>query len=264
MADIIGGTYVVGDIHGHLDEWLELKNRIERIDSEAKFILLGDIVDRGPKTIEMVQWAMENISKDGKYQMIMGNHEYMKIMWLHLCKDYLKWNNKESIYLSDLDNLSYYNEQYSFDSLYLGKGHGFSEICGIINWFSKLDYYKYLELNGKKFILAHANIPYSIVSNNGKLKTEFNSHEKEYIVWSRDINGFDILPDTMLIHGHTPTIMHEAFPYYVDITDDILGKAFYSENRVNIDCGLAYKSYNDKANLLALRLDDMKEFYLYE
>ena len=25
------GTYIVGDIHGHYDEWLKLKNKIEKV-----------------------------------------------------------------------------------------------------------------------------------------------------------------------------------------------------------------------------------------
>ncbi|WP_155885994.1 metallophosphoesterase [Lachnospira multipara] len=44
------GHYVVGDIHGCFDEWITLKNNIEKIDEEACFILLGDIIDRGNKS----------------------------------------------------------------------------------------------------------------------------------------------------------------------------------------------------------------------
>ena len=75
------GTYVVGDIHGCYDQWIELKNRIESQDEAAVFILVGDIVDRGPKVMEMIRWAMENVTEDGKYQMICGNHEREKVEW---------------------------------------------------------------------------------------------------------------------------------------------------------------------------------------
>ena len=81
------GTYIVGDIHGCFEEWITLKNRVEDIDSEAVFILVGDIIDRGRQTIPMLEWAMKNITTAGKYQMFIGNHEFEKIDWI---KSYLK------------------------------------------------------------------------------------------------------------------------------------------------------------------------------
>lgn len=70
------GSYAVGDIHGCFDEWIEFKNKIEYLDKSARFILVGDIVDRGPKENDMIGWALKNITKTGKYRMIIGNHEY--------------------------------------------------------------------------------------------------------------------------------------------------------------------------------------------
>ena len=34
------GTYVVGDIHGHFDEWISLKERIEldSVDDDIRFV----------------------------------------------------------------------------------------------------------------------------------------------------------------------------------------------------------------------------------
>ena len=73
------GKYVIGDIHACFDEWIRFKDRIESVDKQASFILIGDIVDRGPKEEEMLRWAMANVTGNGKYQMIMGNHEYDRI-----------------------------------------------------------------------------------------------------------------------------------------------------------------------------------------
>lgn len=70
------GTYVVGDLHGCYDEWMEFKDKIEAMDNEAEFILVGDIIDRGPKEKQLLSWCKRNIRKGGKYQMVMGNHEY--------------------------------------------------------------------------------------------------------------------------------------------------------------------------------------------
>ena len=75
------GTYVIGDLHGCYQQWIDFKDHIEEIDIDAKFILIGDILDRGPSVRRLLGWCRLNISANGKYQMIMGNHEYEQINW---------------------------------------------------------------------------------------------------------------------------------------------------------------------------------------
>lgn len=259
---IRNGTYVVGDIHGHYDEWIELKSRIEKDDPNAKFILLGDIEDRGPKSFEMIEWAMNNITKDGKYQMVIGNHELIKIQWIQKIKRWMLCNGLEVI---NLKEKNYPEEQYNFEQLFIDRNLGFEDIEKVTNWFNSLDYYKCMNINGQNFIIAHANIPYSMVDyEKSIIKDKLDRFQKEYIVWNRDVDGFDKLADTILINGHCPTVLDCGFPFNIKYTKDMMGKAFYSANRINIDCGLAYRKYYPQGNLLALRLDDLKEIYLYD
>jgi len=68
-------TYVIGDIHGCYSQFIELKDRIERKDINSIFILIGDVVARGQEDEKMLAWIYENISLDGKYQMVLGNHD---------------------------------------------------------------------------------------------------------------------------------------------------------------------------------------------
>jgi len=37
--------------------------------------LVGDIVSRGTEDAQMLAWAYENVTLDGKYQMVLGNHD---------------------------------------------------------------------------------------------------------------------------------------------------------------------------------------------
>lgn len=268
MESVIGGTYVVGDIHGCYDEWIELKNRIEKIDKDARFILVGDIVDRGKQIIKMVDWAINNITPNGKYQMIMGNHEFMKIIWMSNCENYCKSHNVE---LSKLRLGDWYpSEQYDIDEVYFRAGYNLEDLKKITEWFKTLPYYKQLEVNDRKFIIAHANIPYSAIDyeDGEKIKSKLTAFDIEYIVWDRTLGDFDKLKDTTLIHGHTPTLDYDHFPVGMDVTEKDLGKACYMVNRINIDCGLVfgvlYQNRWPDGNLLALRLDDMKEFYLFD
>jgi serine/threonine protein phosphatase 1 len=269
------GTYAIGDTHGCYDEFLELVGRIEKEDKDSKFILVGDIVDRGPKTVELINWAIENISQDGKYQMVIGNHEEEKIFWWDRNFEYLDYN-KRTGHISDftLDEVAYdvQGDDYDFQVQFSKQGLGGAEIKKAIDFFKTLPYYKDIEVNNKRFIIAHAGIPYSAVDEEtNTIKSELTVSDKGFIVWNRGIGGFNTVKDAILIHGHTPTLSNEAYFNYAAYKEyfknNKVAKIVKDENRYNIDCGITFRQYDeykDRANLAALRLDDLKEFYLYE
>jgi predicted kinase len=70
---------VIGDVQGCFDEFLELlekcKIRINNgvIDTTHKqIVFVGDVVDKGPKSKEMIEFLYNNI---GNYTLVLGNHE---------------------------------------------------------------------------------------------------------------------------------------------------------------------------------------------
>ena len=63
-------TYIIGDIHGCYDEFIELSNRIG-ITQNDLVISLGDIVDRGNKSLELY----EHFKNNSNHLVLMGNHE---------------------------------------------------------------------------------------------------------------------------------------------------------------------------------------------
>ena len=46
--------YAIGDVHGCFDELMLLIRKILKKDKDAKFILIGDLIERGPKTKKMI------------------------------------------------------------------------------------------------------------------------------------------------------------------------------------------------------------------
>ncbi|ANI76880.1 metallophosphoesterase [Sphingobium sp. EP60837] len=73
-------VYAVGDIHGRLDLFDQLLELIERDDARrhplpCHLILLGDLVDRGPHSAQMVERAMALQDATEKVHFIKGNHE---------------------------------------------------------------------------------------------------------------------------------------------------------------------------------------------
>lgn len=69
--------YVIGDIHGCYDEMLRLINMIHdhANGNSYKIIFVGDYVDRGPNSKEVVDYIMR--TKNHGHIALMGNHEDM-------------------------------------------------------------------------------------------------------------------------------------------------------------------------------------------
>jgi serine/threonine protein phosphatase 1 len=73
-------TYAVGDIHGRLDLLLKAIEAIEgRGDgSDARIVMLGDYVDRGPHSRQVVEYLIANAERLGMV-CLKGNHEAMMV-----------------------------------------------------------------------------------------------------------------------------------------------------------------------------------------
>jgi serine/threonine protein phosphatase 1 len=71
--------YVIGDIHGCYDELCELFEKIEKHDGgyDYKLIFVGDYVDRGPKSREVVDFVQRMVQRG--HVALMGNHEDMLV-----------------------------------------------------------------------------------------------------------------------------------------------------------------------------------------
>lgn len=62
---------VIGDVHGHYDTLVDLLEAIA-LSHDDKVYFLGDLIDRGPQSKQVVQLVMEE-----GYQCLLGNHEHM-------------------------------------------------------------------------------------------------------------------------------------------------------------------------------------------
>jgi len=69
-----GNVWVVGDVHGFADTLVNLLDSLN-LGSRDRVVLLGDLIDRGPKSCEVIQIAREN----PQIFSILGNHEEMML-----------------------------------------------------------------------------------------------------------------------------------------------------------------------------------------
>ncbi|XZN92240.1 MAG: metallophosphoesterase family protein [Microcoleus sp.] len=64
---------VIGDVHGHFDGLMTLLEALAP-GSEDRVYFLGDLIDRGPKSAQVVEFV-----KQSRYQALLGNHEQLML-----------------------------------------------------------------------------------------------------------------------------------------------------------------------------------------
>ena len=75
-------TYVIGDIHGCFDQFTELLKKINYKKDKDKLILLGDLVNRGPDSLSVINHCMA----DSSIITVLGNHDLYLLYLLSIDK----------------------------------------------------------------------------------------------------------------------------------------------------------------------------------
>ena len=74
--------YCIGDIHGHLDKLTRAHDLIEgdrarEGDDGAPVIHVGDLVDRGPDSLGVIDRLIGGITRGENWEVLLGNHDRM-------------------------------------------------------------------------------------------------------------------------------------------------------------------------------------------
>ena len=68
-------TYVIGDLQGCFDELQSLLKQIDYQPEQDFLWFVGDIVNRGPKSLECLKFVKKLVQKD-RAAMVLGNHDF--------------------------------------------------------------------------------------------------------------------------------------------------------------------------------------------
>lgn len=117
-------TLVVGDIHGCFDELLDLLKACDFVLGTDRLIAVGDLIDRGPKPRETVDFVM----KHG--ECVLGNHEERMLAYRQHAKPKFRSPEHERSYKS-LDPVHF-------------------------DWFSRLP--KYMHVDAGNTLIVHAAV----------------------------------------------------------------------------------------------------------
>ncbi len=231
-------TYVISDIHGKYDMFMELLEKIGLRDEDTLYIL-GDVLDRGPHPIKTVQKLMEMPNA----VCIVGNHELMAIE----CLDFLMTEiTEESI--SGLDEemiLNYSSRQENGGDTTIREFRklNMDEKLEIIDFIKDFDLFEELSVNGNEYLLVHSGL------GNYSPEKEIEDYSLSDIVWKSADYDIQYFPDKYVVTGHTPT---QAIP-----GNPRPGYIYRHNNHIAIDCG----AFISGGRLAVICLDTGEEFY---
>lgn len=221
---------VVGDIHGCYKSFrylLEEKIGISRSDD---VYLLGDYIDRGPSSKQVIDFIMRLKTEGYKIYPLMGNHEEMLInAYTHPhSNNYMLWmmNGGETTFQSyQIDSYLEMDEAAMND---LPEDH--------ISFMRRLPYYYELE----DYILVHAGINFM---------ADEPFQDIQSMVWCRDCeNDLFRSGGRIVVHGHTPIPVEEI---------EVKSRERHL-SQINLDAGCVYKGRMGMGTLAAMDLDTRK------
>jgi serine/threonine protein phosphatase 1 len=209
----------ISDIHGCFDTFHELVvNRIKLTKSD-KLVLLGDYIDRGSKSREVIDFIIDLINSGYNIVPLAGNHESMLIdsfrdqsllpVWLMNSGE----TTLESFEIGSIDNI---------DKKYL-------------DFLTNLSYYH----RSGKFLFVHAG---------------FNDYESDPfsdthgMIWNcHPKYNNPLLRDQIIIHGHRPMTMNH-----------VMEKIAAYSAVIPIDTGCVYGTNIGYGHLSALEVNSME------
>lgn len=224
--------YAVSDLHGCYEKYLNLLSRIN-LSGEDVLYILGDIVDRGSGSMEIV---LDLIHRKNVIALL-GNHDYEASLFLR--------------------NFAVPNDGYYADGLaesfsfWLSDGgkptyESFLEMddekrCIVLNYLSSLSFFRELTVSGRKFFLSHT------VPEKEKMLKREECRMKDFLYGRAEYDRV-YFEDTIIVTGHTPT----AF-----IDPDFEGRIWKGNNHIEIDCGAVFGEA-----LGCICLDTLEEIYV--
>ncbi|ADU23128.1 MULTISPECIES: metallophosphoesterase [Ruminococcus] len=231
-------VYVMSDIHGEYDKYREMLDKID-LRPEDTLYILGDVVDRGPRPVDILQDMM----KRPNVYPLMGNHDLLALDILKkLNVEITEENYAVHLDADTMDEMACWLHDGGQTTLAQFRDLTKEEKADVLDYMEDFSVCESAEAGGKIFVLVHAGLGNF---RKGKKLREYTFQEllMDRIDPEKDYFEDD---DIYVITGHTPTIL-------------IWGKAeiYHSHHNICIDCGACMGG-----RLACLCLDTMEEYYV--
>lgn len=244
-------TYAVSDIHGYCEPFLKGLEEIGFSDQDYLWCL-GDMIDRGPDGIQILQYIMRHDNMD----LLIGNHEFMLLNSVDdngeaVC------NGKDAYLWLDANGGRITFSRY--------KELPIEERNELLDWLKQRYVVRTMEVDDQAWCLTHSfynpkceNKRYSDLQYKDVWNITWSS------IWRNDplTHALDVYPnyDYTFICGHVPVQNIRAWQTS-DEDETVCLKSFYHENVIDIDggCSIGHASAINNGAIF-LRLNDKKEF----
>jgi serine/threonine protein phosphatase 1 len=207
---------VVADIHGNDDKFRKALKSVS-LKKTDKLVLLGDLIDRGKKSKDVLDTIM--LLKSNGFNniiIIRGNHEQMLL-------DAIENSDKEYIWIKNGGDKTLQSFRVNFSSQI---PRAYIELLN-----SSIYFYEFLD-----YIFVHAGLNFEI---------ENPFEDKNAILWTREISISSFkkskLSNKKIVHGHTPVGRKE------------INENFLNYEILNLDNGV----YLDKEDFGTLTIADL-------
>ena len=204
--------FAIGDTHGCYDSFKELVENKIQLQKDDKLILLGDYIDRGDKSKEVVDFIIELLGNGYNLIPLMGNHEAMLLDAFKDEKNISKWiqnGGNETLKSFEINSLKDIESKY-------------------IEFFKGLRYYYAFQ----DYLFVHGGF-------NDNLLNPFIDHSA--MLWKCGETYINpLLSDKTIVHGHNPV--------RVAICDE---RVLSKHRVINIDTGCVYKDSEGYGRLTA-------------
>ncbi len=230
--------YVVSDIHGEYDKFVEILDKIGLKDEDTLYVL-GDIVDRGPNPIKTLLKLMEMPNAI----CIVGNHELMALDGLRFLNSNISTESVESIDAELLGNLIDWQRNGSETTINEFRQLDQEMRREVFNFILSFSMYEEITVCGRKYLLIHAGL------GDYSPEKRIEDYSLKNLVLDRADYEIQYFDDIYVVSGHTPTQFIEGNPRP--------GYIYKHLNHIAIDCGCGMTG----GRQAAICLDTGEEFY---
>ena len=167
-------TYVISDIHGQYNMFIELLDKINLKDTDTLYIL-GDVLDRGPHPIKTIRKLMEMPNAI----CLVGNHEFMAMKCLEFLMKEITDKTIEELDDEMLDNLETWQYNGSRSTVDEFTQMDSESKKDVIDFIKEFLIYEEVSVNDKNYLLIHGGL------ENYSPEKDIDDYSLHELIWSR-------------------------------------------------------------------------------
>ena len=215
----MGRLFAISDIHGCFRPFHELVVKVIDLKKSDRLILLGDYIDRGDQSREVVDFILDLKTRGYDIITLTGNHEVMLVDSYNDPDMLSLWfmnSGLTTLFSFDIEDIRELEDKY-------------------LSFFTGLDYYVPIG----DFLFVHAGF-------NDLITDPFS--DRDHMIWEcRAIYSNPLFAGKKIIHGHRPK--------YVDFVRKLIDG---NSNVIPIDTGCVYEKELGYGFLSALEVNTME------